>query len=178
MNRKLGARRLNTPKRRTKQAYETKKLKPHTRKLETGHTVRTEKQLTAIPLELLNKTGEKPKATNVPLTGSIRRRCWIWGIATWKIKWYSEDNIGKDTARGIAVLRAGNPTGNYKTYKTEKLGSSCKNNNKESIENKQNQSKEYNLENIANKKEKVQKILTLKIYVTGQNVGHVATYKI
>ena len=155
-----------------------KNWKTRTRKLETGHTVRTEKQLTAIPLELLNKTGEKPKPTNVPLTGSIRRRCWNWGIATWKIKWYSEDNIGKEAARGIAVLRAGNPTGNYKTYKTEKLGSSCKNNNKESIENKQNQSKEYNLENTANKKEKVQKILTLKIYVTGPNVGHVAAYKI
>ena len=100
------------------------------------------------------------------------------GNCNLKIKWYSEDNIGKEAARGIAVLRAGNPTGNYKTYKTEKLGSSCKNNNKESIENKQNQSKEYNLESTANKKEKVQKILTLKIYVTGPNVGHVAAYKI
>ena len=51
------------------------------------------------------------------------------------------------------------------------------NNNKESIENKYNQSKEYNQENTANKREKVQRILTLKMYVTGSNVEHVATYK-
>ena len=31
-------------------------------------------QLTAIPLEPLNKIGEKPKPTNVPLAGSIRRK--------------------------------------------------------------------------------------------------------
>ena len=46
------------------------------------------------------------------------------------------------------------------------------NNNKESIENKYNQSKEYNQENTANKREKVQ-----RMYVTESNVEHVATYK-
>ena len=51
------------------------------------------------------------------------------------------------------------------------------NNNKESIENKYNQRKEYNLENTANKREKAQRILTLKMYATGSNVEHVATYK-
>ena len=49
------------------------------------------------------------------------------------------------------------------------------NNNKESIKNKYNQSKEYNEENTTNKREKVQRILTLKMYVTGSNVEHVAT---
>ena len=51
------------------------------------------------------------------------------------------------------------------------------NNNKESIENKYNQSKEYNQENTANKREKVQRILNLRMYVTESNVEHVATYK-
>ena len=44
------------------------------RKYETADKPRTEQQLTAISqLEPLNKIGEKP--ANVPLTGSIRRKC-------------------------------------------------------------------------------------------------------
>ena len=45
---------------------------------------------------------------------------------------------------------------------------------------KTNKAKEKSItkKNTANKREKVQRILTLKIYVTGPNVEHVATHKI
>ena len=52
-----------------------KKLKTtHVEIRNRGHTARTEQELTAIPLEPLNKIGEIPKPTNVRLTGSIRRK--------------------------------------------------------------------------------------------------------
>ena len=69
----------------------------------------------------------------------MRKLGWI---ATWKIKWYCEDNIGKHTARGIAVLRADTELDSLIRLKSWELMQ--ENNNKESIENKYTQSKEYN----------------------------------
>ena len=49
---------------------------PHAEIRNRGHSARTEQELTAIPqLEVLNEIEEKPKPANMPLTGSIRRKC-------------------------------------------------------------------------------------------------------
>ena len=75
---------------RTKQAYETEKLKsPHAKIRNRGHSARTEQELTAATpqLEPLNGIGEKPKPGNVPLTGSIRRKCLSQGMVYAGFQW-------------------------------------------------------------------------------------------